>query len=88
MKKPQAKKPISKPKPKAEPSMASVAAAQPPRDPKERQYRAEDALRTLQRAEEIKADKSLMADVHAQAHKQVAAISKITSGSKPKGRTA
>lgn len=88
MKKPQAKRPSPKPKPKAEPSMEQVASSQPSRDPKERQYRAEDALRTLQRAEEIKADKGLMADVHAHAHKQVAAISKITGGGKPKARPA
>jgi hypothetical protein len=83
MKKPQAKKPASKPKP--EPSMATVAAApanRPAPSAEERRYRAEDAMRTLQRAEEIKGDKGLMADVKAHAQKQVAVISKI-AGKKP-----
>ena len=86
MKKPQAKRPSPKPKP--EPSMAEVAAAQPKLGPSadERKYRAEDSLRCLQRAEEIKADKGLMADIHAHAHKQMATIAKATGRGKPRGK--
>jgi hypothetical protein len=87
MKKPQAKKPASRPKAKPEPSMAEVAAAQPKTQAaRERKYQVEDALRTLQRAEEIKADPKLMADVHAHGHQQIAAIKKVT-GRHPPGRS-
>ena len=80
MHKPQAKKPTPKSKPKPEPSMAEVATAQSSnRAPsaEERRYRAEDGLRTLQRAEEIKADKGLMADIKAHGQKQMATIAKV-----------
>lgn len=36
-----------------------------------RRYRAEDALRTLTRAEEIRADKELMGDIRALAKEQM-----------------
>ncbi len=44
---------------------------------RERKYKAEDALRTLQRAEEIKSDKGLMKDCKALANTQMKALGKI-----------
>lgn len=44
---------------------------------RERKYKAEDALRSLQRAEEVKADKGLMKDVKALATQQMKALGKI-----------
>lgn len=44
---------------------------------RERKYRAEDGLRTIQRAEEIKADKQCMADIKALATKQVNDLKKF-----------
>lgn len=43
----------------------------------ERRWRAEDALRSINRAEEFKQDKSLMKDVKALAKEQMASLSKI-----------
>ena len=47
---------------------------------RERKYRAEDAIRTLTRAEEIKGDKGLMRDVKAHASKQAEHMGKIAKG--------
>lgn len=44
---------------------------------RERRYRAEDALRDLQRAECHRKDKSLMKDVKALAQEQIQALSKV-----------
>lgn len=44
---------------------------------RERKYRAEDALRTMQRADEIKSDKGLMKDMKALAKEQMAALNKV-----------
>lgn len=44
---------------------------------RERKYRAEDALRTMQRAAEISSDKTLMKDMQALAKEQMAALSKV-----------
>ena len=46
-------------------------------DARERRYRAEDGLRAIQRAEEIKSDKKLMADVKALATEQVSNLKKF-----------
>ena len=49
----------------------------------ERQWRAEDALRTITRADEIKRDTTLMRDVKQIANKQLQTLNKITkSGGK------
>lgn len=44
---------------------------------RERRYAAEDGLRTIQRAEEIRSNKKLMADVKALAAEQVANLKKF-----------
>lgn len=44
---------------------------------RERKYRAEDALRTMQRADEIKSDKGLMRDMKALAKEQMASLNKV-----------
>ena len=46
----------------------------------EKRWRAEEALRTLSRADEIRANKSLMRDVQAHAKAQVAALNKVAGG--------
>ena len=43
----------------------------------ERRWRAEDALRSINRAEEFKQDKALMKDVKALAKEQVESLKKI-----------
>ncbi len=48
-----------------------------PAMPDDRRYRAEDAVRTLTRAEEIKRDPKLMADVKAHAAHQAMHLKKI-----------
>lgn len=49
----------------------------------EKRWRAQDALSTLTRAEQIRADKSLMADVKKYAQAQVQTLSKVAGGDKP-----
>jgi hypothetical protein len=44
---------------------------------RERRYRAEDALRAISRAEEVKADKGLMKDVKQLAREQADNLKKI-----------
>lgn len=44
---------------------------------RERRYAAEDGLRAIQRAEEIRANKSLMADVKALAAEQITNLKKF-----------
>lgn len=46
---------------------------------RERKYKAEEALRTLQRADEVRRDKGLMKDVKALATQQLKAV---TNGNK------
>jgi len=53
----------------------------------EMRWKAEDALRTLSRAEEIRSDKSLMRAVQNHAKAQVAALSKVASPAKRTTRT-
>lgn len=48
----------------------------------ERKYRAEDALRTITRANEMMKDKALMRDVKACAREQQKALSKVTTPKK------
>lgn len=43
----------------------------------ERKYRAEDALRTIERAEQHRADKSLMKDVKGLARERIKCLGKI-----------
>ncbi len=47
---------------------------------RERRYRAEDDLRTLQRAEEVRADRSRVTEAKKVAAEQVRALSRITKG--------
>lgn len=66
----------------ASPAMAGISEA----DAAERRsYEARDAIRTLQRAEEIKADRGLMRDVKREAVSQQKALAKVT-GRQPKKR--
>lgn len=44
---------------------------------RQRRYAAEDAIRTLTRADEIKADKRLMSDVRKCAKEQIKTVSKV-----------
>lgn len=44
---------------------------------RERRYRAEDALRSIQRADDVKRDKSLMKDVKSLVKEQAKAVSKL-----------
>ena len=44
-----------------------------------RRFRAEEALRTLQRAEEIRSDRGLMADAKRLAAQQARALNKIST---------
>jgi hypothetical protein len=49
-----------------------------PRLSVDRRWEAQDALRTLQRAQEIQGNKTLMSQVKREAQQQMAAISKVT----------
>lgn len=49
-------------------------------DAESRKYEVRDALRTIQRAEEIKSDRALMRDVKREAKTQVKALAKVTGG--------
>lgn len=59
--------------------VAASAAAMPPAisPDQERKYRAQDAMRTLTRADEIRQDKSLMREVQKVAKEQMSALKKI-----------
>lgn len=46
---------------------------------RERRYQVEDGLRTMQRAEEIKKDRSLVKDIKMLAKEQIASLSKVGS---------
>lgn len=48
---------------------------------RERKYRAEDAIRTLQRAEEIRKDKTLMRDVKTVAQEQMKQLQTVAKAS-------
>ncbi len=49
-------------------------------DEYERKYRAEEALRTLTRAEECKRDKALMGDVKRLANEQMKSLQSLSGG--------
>lgn len=49
-------------------------------DAQERKWRAEDALRTLTRAEECKRDKQLMGDVRRLANEQMKSLQSLSGG--------
>jgi hypothetical protein len=71
---------------KDNPAQAAVPARMSGED---RRWRAEDAIRTLTRAEEIRGDKGLMRDVARHAQQQAAALKKVAGGassSKPAGK--
>lgn len=53
--------------------------------PDEMKYKAQDALHTLKRAEEIRADKELMRHVKKHAASEMKAIAKVAAG-KSRGR--
>jgi hypothetical protein len=53
--------------------------------PDEMKYKAQDALHTLKRAEEIRADKALMKHVKKHAAAEMKAIAKVAAG-KPRGK--
>lgn len=66
--------------PIAKASTAEVAAPYPQtkeQKDRERRYAAEDGLRAIQRAEEIKRNKTLMADIKALANEQVSNLKKF-----------
>jgi len=66
--------------PIAKPSTVEVAEPYPrTREQKERErrYAAEDGLRAIQRAEEVKSNKQLMADIKALANEQVSNLKKF-----------
>lgn len=44
---------------------------------RERRYRAEDALRSIQRADEVRSDKALMKDVKSYVKEQAKIVSKL-----------
>ena len=52
-------------------------------DAQERQWRAQDALRTLARAAEIQANKRLMGDVKREARQQIQSIAKVAGKPAP-----
>lgn len=56
------------------------------RNPGERQYQVEDALRTIKRAEQIKSDPKMMREVKNLAKQEQKAISKIVSSKPTSGR--
>jgi hypothetical protein len=57
--------------------------SQPKVSPQEKQWQVEDAMRTLQRAEQIKSDRGLMAGVK----KAAADLQKVVNKSSPKPRS-
>ena len=85
-----AKLPVQKLKPtKGKPAaptpvtIVDVPTAAKSSDDRERKWKAEDALRDIERAEGHKRDKALMKDVKACAKEKIASLSKVASG--PKG---
>jgi hypothetical protein len=56
---------------------APKAVAAPRLMASDRRWEAQDALRTLQRAQEIQGNKTLMSQVKREAQQQMAAISKV-----------
>ena len=66
--------------PVAKPSTVEVAKPYPQtkeQKDRERRYAAEDGLRSIQRADEIKRNKTLMADIKALANEQVSNLKKF-----------
>lgn len=69
-------------KPKLPVEMPSTASCAPYKPNKadverERRYRAEDALRSIQRADEVRSDKALMKDVKQYVKDQAKIVSKL-----------
>ena len=62
---------------KAKPRSRSAEVARPRLTAEDKKFRTEDDLRTLRRAEEIKKDKSRVADARKLAKQEVAALRKI-----------
>lgn len=68
----------------AAPALSEASKPRKP-DAEERRWRAEDALRCLTRAEEIRKDKALMKDVMALAEEQKTALDEIAEGDDEQG---
>ena len=66
-------------KPMGKPSMAAM--------PDEQRYKAQDAMHTLQRAEEIKQDPALIKLVHTHAMHQKQAIGRVARMAKARAKT-
>lgn len=62
---------------KSSPKKASTVKASPALLASDRKWEAQDALRTLQRAQEIQANSKLMARVKQEAQSQMATIAKV-----------
>lgn len=62
----------------AGPTMPTPYRPSPAEKQRELRYKAEDALRTIQRYEEIKRDRPLMSAVKKVAHEQIKALSCVT----------
>ena len=60
------------------PSKAEVIIAAPRMDAEEKKWRAQDDLRTLQRAKEIEANRSRMAAAQKEAKEQISVLAKVT----------
>ena len=60
------------------PSKAEVINAAPRMDAEEKKWRAQDDLRTLQRAKEIEANRSRMAAAQREAKAQISVLAKVT----------
>lgn len=60
----------------------AVTAGYPER---ERKYEAQDALRTLARADEIRANKGLMREVKAEAKAQIKTVGRVLGPTKKRG---
>ncbi len=78
-----ARKKITSSSPSPYPTVGSGMRMTKEQEAREKQYRAEDALRTLTRAEEIRRDSGLMRDVKAHAREQVKTTQRVL-GSKSK----
>lgn len=83
MKAPKIHKPTPKAAPKKAPRTNPVPTISGPDKAEPYRWQAEDGLRTLQRAEEIKADKALMSAIQKQAQTQVATIQKVVGKNAP-----
>lgn len=69
-------------KPADKPAKAPAAMVGSPYAAVDRKYKAEDALRTLTRADEIRRDGSLMKDVQKLAKEQMGTLAKVAAPAK------